>query len=139
MDAYRLDRFVAAQDPIFDRVREELARGRKQSHWMWFVFPQIAGLGRSEMARAYALGSLDEAHAYLSHEVLGPRLLECTRLVNRIDGRSVDEIFGSPDNMKFHSSMTLFARVPGAGPDFSAALAEYFAGIEDEATVERLA
>jgi uncharacterized protein (DUF1810 family) len=133
-----LDRFVMAQEPIIDRVRGELKRGRKESHWMWFVFPQIAGLGRSDMARHYALASLDEASAYLGHEVLGPRLLECTRLVNAIAGRSAHQIFGSPDDMKFRSSMTLFAHVPGANPDFSAALARYFGGVEDDATLSRL-
>ena len=105
---------------------------------MWFVFPQIAGLGHSDMARHYALASIDEAAAYLAHDVLGPRLLDCTKLVNGIEGRTVGQIFGSPDDMKFHSSMTLFAQVPSAGPDFSAALAKHFAGAEDEATLRKL-
>ena len=138
MGTYNLTRFVMAQEPVIDRVRGELKRGRKESHWMWFVFPQIAGLGRSDMARHYAITSIDEASAYLAHGLLGPRLLECTRLVNGIEGRNVGQIFGSPDDMKFHSSMTLFAQVPGATDDFSAALAKYFAGSEDGATLSRL-
>ena len=135
MGTFNLNRFVMAQEPLIDRVRGELKRGRKESHWMWFVFPQIAGLGRSDMARHYAITSIDEASAYLAHELLGPRLLECTRLVNGIEGRTVGQIFGSPDDMKFHSSMTLFDEVPAASPDFSAALAKYFAGSKDEATL----
>jgi len=135
MGTYNLNRFVMAQEPVIDRVRGELKRGRKESHWMWFVFPQIAGLGRSDMARHYAITSIDEASAYLAHELLGPRLLECTRLVNGIEGRTVGQIFGSPDDMKFHSSMTLFDQVQAASPDFSAALAKYFAGSKDEATL----
>ena len=135
MGTFNLNRFVMAQEPVIDRVRGELKRGRKESHWMWFVFPQIAGLGRSDMARHYAITSIDEASAYLAHELLGPRLLECTRLVNGIEGRTVGQIFGSPDDMKFHSSMTLFDQVPAASPEFSAALAKYFAGSKDEATL----
>ena len=135
MGTFNLNRFVMAQEPVIDRVRGELKRGRKESHWMWFVFPQIAGLGRSDMARHYAITSIDEASAYLAHELLGPRLLECTRLVNGIEGRTVGQIFGSPDDMKFHSSMTLFDQVQAASPDFSAALAKYFAGSKDEATL----
>ena len=135
MGTFNLNRFVMAQDPVIARVRDELRRGRKESHWMWFVFPQIAGLGRSDMARHYAITSIDEASAYLAHELLGPRLLECTRLVNGIEGRTVGQIFGSPDDMKFHSSMTLFDQVQAASPDFSAALAKYFAGSKDEATL----
>jgi uncharacterized protein (DUF1810 family) len=138
MDTHNLHRFVMAQDPVIDRVRSELRRGRKESHWMWFVFPQIAGLGRSDMARHHAIASLDEAAAYLAHDVLCGRLLDCTRLVNAVEGRTVGQIFGAPDDMKFHSSMTLFARVPGANPDFAAALARYFGGVEDEATLQRL-
>ena len=138
MEGYNLNRFVMAQDPVIDRVRGELKRGRKESHWMWFVFPQIAGLGRSDMARHYAISSIEEAKAYLAHDLLGARLLDCTRLVNAIEGRTVGQVFGAPDDMKFHSSMTLFAQLPGASPDFSAALAKYFAGIEDQATLEKL-
>ncbi len=108
-DAFDLDRFVRAQDPVLAQVRRELGEGRKRSHWMWFVFPQLRGLGRSAMAQHYGIGSLDEARAYLAHPVLGPRLVECTGLVNRVEGRSVHEISGGPDDLKFHSSVTLSA------------------------------
>ena len=100
-DPFDLQRFVDAQAPVYERVRAELKNGRKQSHWMWFIFPQIAGLGHSAMARRYAISSLDEAKVYLAHPVLGPRLRECTRLVVQTDGRSAYEILGSPDDMKF--------------------------------------
>ena len=130
--------FVAAQAPVIDAVEAELARGRKQTHWMWFVFPQIAGLGHSAMSRRFALHSLADAAAYLHHPVLGPRLRRCTDLVNAVEGRSIHEIFGSPDDMKFHSSMTLFARATAENDEFRAALAKYFAGREDENTLERL-
>src|SRR6202046_3699066 len=115
-DPYDLQRFVDAQAPVIEQVRDELARGHKRSHWMWFVFPQIAGLGFSAMAQKYAIASLDEAQAYLRHPVLGPRLEGCTRLVLAVDGRSAHDIFGSPDDMKFRSSMTLFSQ---AAPDGS--------------------
>ena len=136
-DPHDLKRFVDAQGPVIDRVREELAQGRKRSHWMWFVFPQIAGLGFSAMAQKYAIASLDEAQAYLRHPILGPRLEDCTRLVVAVDGRSVHDIFGSPDNMKFRSSMTLFAQ---AAPDgvFTEALKKYFDGEADPETLKRL-
>jgi uncharacterized protein (DUF1810 family) len=137
-DPHDLQRFVYAQAPVIDRVRGELALGRKRSHWMWFVFPQIAGLGFSAMARRYAIASLDEARAYLRHPILGPRLEECTRLVVAVEGRSVAEIFGSPDDMKFRSSMTLFSR---AAPDmaiFAEALEKYFDGKPDPETLKRL-
>jgi uncharacterized protein (DUF1810 family) len=97
-DVFELERFVAAQDPVLAQVRRELAEGRKRTHWMWFVFPQILGLGRSEMARRYAIRSLDEARAYLAHPVLGPRLRECTALASGVAGRSALEVFGSPDD-----------------------------------------
>jgi uncharacterized protein (DUF1810 family) len=137
-DPYNLQRFVAAQAPVYEQVRAELRAGRKQSHWMWFVFPQIAGLGRSETARRFAISSREEAEAYLQHPMLGTRLRECTRLVNGIDGRSIGEIFGSPDDLKFHSSMTLFARVAADNKVFNAALRKYFGGEPDPATLERL-
>ena len=108
-DPFNLDRFVQAQDPVLAQVRAELWAGHKRTHWMWFVFPQLAGLGRSDTARYYALASLEEARAYLAHPLLGPRLIECTNLVNAVEGRSAHQIFGSPDDLKFHSSMTLFA------------------------------
>ena len=110
-DPFDLDRFVRAQDPVFRAVREELARGRKQSHWMWFVFPQIAGLGFSAMSQRYAIGSRAEARAYLAHPVLGGRLTECTRLVLAVQGRTINAILGAPDDAKFRSSMTLFDAV----------------------------
>jgi uncharacterized protein (DUF1810 family) len=136
-DRYDLTRFVAAQEPLFERVRAELTAGRKESHWMWFVFPQLAGLGSSATAREYAISSLDEARAYLGHELLGQRLRECTRLVNRIEGRTVEEIFGYPDHLKFRSCMTLFACAAGEagdGPLFREALRKYFAGDGDPLT-----
>src|SRR5215813_7094342 len=107
-DPFDLQRFVTAQAPLYERVCAELRAGRKRSHWMWFIFPQIQGLGSSAMAQRYAITSLAEAAAYLDHPVLGPRLRECTGLVNAVDGRSAHEIFGSPDDMKFHSAITLF-------------------------------
>ena len=138
-DGFDLGRFEVAQAPLIAQVLRELRAGDKRSHWMWFVFPQLAGLGHSPMAQRYAIASLDEARAYLAHPVLGPRLVECTGLVNAVTGRSVHEIFGSPDDMKFRSSMTLFARA--AGPDqvvFSEALSRYFGGAEDQRTVDLL-
>ena len=108
-DPYDLQRFVTAQAPVFPRMMEELTAGQKQTHWMWFVFPQIAGLGSSAMAMRYAIGSRKEAEAYLQHDILGPRLRLCTLLTTRIIDRNVHQIFGSPDDMKFRSCMTLFA------------------------------
>jgi uncharacterized protein (DUF1810 family) len=131
-------RFLDAQAPVIDAVRTELARGRKSSHWMWFVFPQVSGLGRSAMAQRYAIASLDEAQAYAAHPVLGARLRELTALVLAVEDRGAHEIFGTPDDLKFHSSMTLFARAAQDEPLFHQALAKYFAGREDAATVERL-
>src|ERR1700681_2727136 len=115
-DPHHLQRFVAAQDAAgsYEAATRELAAGRKRSHWMWFVFPQIAGLGSSHRAQRYAISSRAEAAAYLAHQGLGPRLRECTRLVTRVPDRSIHDIFGSPDDLKFHSSMTLFAQ---ATPD----------------------
>jgi uncharacterized protein (DUF1810 family) len=136
--SFDLARFLDAQAPVIDTVRGELARGRKQSHWMWFVFPQIGGLGRSAMAQRYAIASLAEAIAYAAHPVLGARLRELTALVSAVDGRTAYEIFGTPDDLKFHSSMTLFARAVPDEPLFRHALAKYFAGREDAATPEIL-
>jgi uncharacterized protein (DUF1810 family) len=136
-DRYDLTRFVAAQEPLFDRVRTELTAGRKESHWMWFVFPQLQGLGSSATARRYALACIEEARAYLAHPVLGARLRECTHLVNRIEGRTIEEIFGYPDHLKFRSCMTLFACAAGEageGPLFREALRKYFAGEGDPLT-----
>ena len=139
-DPYDLDRFLVAQEPVFARACAELAAGRKHSHWMWFIFPQLRGLGPSAMAERYALGSLDEARAYLAHPILGGRLRRCTELVNGLEGRSAQEIFGHPDQLKFRSSMTLFARAaPGASEPFAKALAKYFAGEEDPLSRELLA
>ncbi|MCC6071801.1 DUF1810 domain-containing protein [Massilia sp. GCM10020059] len=135
---FDLERFVRAQAPVYDAVSRELRSGRKRSHWMWFVFPQLAGLGRSEMAQRYALASLDEAAAYLTHPVLGDRLRQCATMVLATPDATVDEIFGHPDNMKFHSSMTLFAAIPGADPVFSQNLDKYFGGASDALTLSRL-
>lgn len=131
------DRFVRAQAPVYDAVLTELRAGRKRSHWMWFIFPQIAGLGHSEMAQRFALASRDEAAAYLAHPVLGARLRECAALVLAA-GATADQIFGHPDNLKFHSSMTLFAAVPGADPVFGQNLDKYFGGVPDALTLSRL-
>ena len=137
-DPYNLQRFLSAQAPVIEQARAELRAGCKRGHWMWFVFPQLAGLGRSDMARRFAIASLDEARAYASHEILGPRLRECAALAVAVEGRAIGEIFGSPDDLKFHSSMTLFARAAPQEPVFREALRKYFAGVEDRATVERL-
>jgi uncharacterized protein (DUF1810 family) len=133
---FDLQRFVTAQAPVYADVCEELREGQKTSHWMWFIFPQIAGLGQSVMSRKYAVSSLDEARAYLAHPVLGPRLIECTRLVG-VSGRSVEDIFGSPDDMKFRSSMTLFARAQGEGA-YQDAVDRYFDGEYDDQTIIKL-
>jgi uncharacterized protein (DUF1810 family) len=138
-DPYDLQRFVDAQDPVFDQVRSELRSGRKEGHWMWFVFPQLKGLGHSWMANRFGISSREEAEAYLRHPILGPRLTECTRLVNLIEGRSAEEIFGYPDDLKFRSSMTLFAKAASDNHVFSSALKKYFAGEDDPLTVKRLA
>ncbi len=133
-----LERFVAAQQGIYEQAREELQRGAKRSHWMWFVFPQIHGLGSSAMARQYAIQSRAEAEAYLQHPVLGERLRECTRLVNGVTGRTASEIFGYPDDLKFRSSLTLFAALDEPEGLFAEALGKYFAGQPDPATLARL-
>lgn len=136
-DTYDLRRFVDAQAQVIDRVRTELRAGRKSSHWMWFVFPQVAGLGFSAMSQKYAIGSLDEARAYLAHPVLGPRLRECVELVLAVQDRSAHAIFGSPDDMKLRSSLTLFAQVAD-DPLFETALGRYFDGALDKATMAQL-
>ena len=142
-DPFDLARFVAAQAPVIARVREELAAGDKRSHWMWFVFPQWHGLGSSAMAARYAIGSLAEARAYAAHPVLGPRLVECTRLVLGVRGRDAHRIFGSPDDLKFCSSMTLFEHVAAEtnadGAAFSRALEHLFSGRRDLRTLSALA
>ncbi|MGN6285094.1 MAG: DUF1810 domain-containing protein [Afipia sp.] len=137
-DRFDLQRFVDAQAPVYGRVVDELRNGRKQSHWMWFIFPQIAGLGHSAMAQRYAIASRDEAIAYLDHAVLGPRLRECTLLVNDWPGRPIGQILGHPDDLKFHSSMTLFAQVTAENREFADALKTFYAGEPDQATLDRL-
>jgi uncharacterized protein (DUF1810 family) len=137
-DPYNLERFVCAQDVIYPQVLSELRAGYKTSHWMWFIFPQIRGLGRSPVSLEYAISSLAEAAAYLQHPVLGPRLKECTRLVLDVEGRSAEEIFGSPDDMKFRSSMTLFAQASTNEDIFTRALRQYFRGAPDQLTLDRL-
>ncbi|KQQ79686.1 DUF1810 domain-containing protein [Aureimonas sp. Leaf324] len=134
-DPHNLQRFLDAQAPVIHTVENELRDGRKRSHWMWFVFPQVAGLGRSPTARHYAIRSLAEAEAFLAHPVLGPRLRQCTDLANRHRGRSALSVFGPPDDLKFHSSMTLFARASGGEAVFAEALAGFFRGREDPATI----
>lgn len=138
-DPFDLQRYVDAQAEVYSAVSDELRAGRKRSHWIWFIFPQFAGLGRSATAARYAISSLDEARAYLRHDVLGPRLRACTQLVNAVQNRSLGEIFGSPDDMKVRSSMTLFARATADNSDFVALLARYCDGQEDPLTVQRLA
>lgn len=137
-DPYDLQRFVQAQDGVFDQVLSELEAGCKRGHWMWFVFPQISGLGHSELARRFAISSRLEAEAYLEHRILGPRLRECTRLVTLIEGRSIDEIFGRPDDLKFRSSMTLFSCTASENQIFKDALLKYFHGESDRLTLQRL-
>ncbi|QHF40290.1 hypothetical protein PS893_03829 [Pseudomonas fluorescens] len=135
LDPFNLQRFLQAQDPVFDRVQNELNNGHKRSHWMWFIFPQFAGLGDSEMSRRFAIRSREEALAYLEHPLLGARLRTCTQEVLNIRERSVAGIFGHPDDLKFHSSMTLFAQVADADNLFQQALNQYFHGILDDWTL----
>ncbi|CAA9538410.1 MAG: NTP pyrophosphohydrolases including oxidative damage repair enzymes [uncultured Solirubrobacteraceae bacterium] len=139
-DPHDLSRFTEAQDAggTYDRALAELRAGRKTSHWMWFVFPQIAGLGRSPAAQTYAIASLAEAQAYLEHPVLGPRLLECARALTEIHGRSARDVLGETDAMKLRSSMTLFARAAPGEPVFAQVLDRYFGGEGDRATEQRL-
>ncbi len=138
-DPFDLDRFVEAQDPVYDDVVAELRRGRKTSHWMWFVFPQLRGLGRSAMAERYGIASLAEAGAYWGHPVLGPRLRECVDLLLAVRGRTAREILGSPDDIKLRSCLTLFERAVPEEPAFGRALDRYFDGVRDAITNERLA
>ena len=137
-DPYDLQRFVDAQQPVFDEVLRELVEGRKRTHWMWFVFPQIVGLGRSPMAVSYAISSREEAIAYLNHPVLGPRLRVCSRLVADIHKRSIEYIFDYPDCIKFRSSMTLFAEVAPDNAIFKECLRRYFGGKSDASTLAQL-
>ncbi len=141
LDPFHLQRFLDAQASTFVQAHSELAAGQKRSHWMWFIFPQIQGLGSSSMAQRFAISGLAEACAYLAHPTLGLRLCECTELVNAIQNRSIEQIFGHPDDLKFHSSITLFGRA-AAGSDneafFTTALDRYFSGKFDQATLDRL-
>jgi uncharacterized protein (DUF1810 family) len=137
-DPFDLQRFVDAQAPVYETVVAELRAGRKRSHWIWFIFPQLAGLGRSPAAARFAISSLVEAQAYLDHHVLGPRLRACTRLVNSIDGRTVGEIFGWPDDLKVRSSMTLFAHATDDNTEFVTLLDKFYGGEEDPATLALL-
>ena len=137
-DPFDLQRFVDAQQRVYEDVLNELRAGRKRSHWIWFIFPQVAGLGSSPTAARYAISSLDEARAYLRHALLGPRLHECAQLVNEVQGSSIGEIFGSPDDLKVRSSMTLFAHATADNHDFVQLLQRYYDGEEDPLTVQRL-
>ena len=134
-----LQRFVQAQEARLDDVLAELAAGRKHTHWMWFVFPQLRGLGHSQMARHFGLQSRGEAAAYLAHPLLGPRLRECVELVLAVDGRSAHAIFGSPDDLKLRSCLTLFREIDGAGGVFGKTLEKYFDGEPDATTLQLLA
>jgi uncharacterized protein (DUF1810 family) len=141
-DPFNLDRFVSAQAAVYPQVLAELRAGSKRSHWIWFIFPQMKGLGHSSQSEYYGLGSLEEAEAYARHPQLGPRLLECTQLVNQVEGRDIDQILGSPDDLKFRSSMTLFSR---AAPKnvldaivFNEALKKYFNAEPDPLTLALL-
>jgi uncharacterized protein (DUF1810 family) len=137
-DPFDLRRFVDAQAGVYESVRDELRAGRKRSHWMWFVFPQLRGLGRSPTAVRFSISSRDEARAYLAPDVLGPRLRECARLVAAVDGRTAEQIFGWPDDMKLRSSMTLFAHAADDNADFVAVLEKFYGGEEDPATLALL-
>lgn len=138
-DPYNLQRFVDAQERVFPGVLSELQQGRKRGHWMWFVFPQIRGLGRTGMAWDFAIASRAEAEAYLGHPVLGPRLRECTRLLNLVEGRSARQVLGTPDDLKFRSSMTLFGGVASDNDVFEEALQKYYAGERCQPTLDFLA
>jgi uncharacterized protein (DUF1810 family) len=137
-DPHNLQRFLDAQDPVFERVLAELRAGQKHSHWMWFIFPQIRGLGHSETAQRFAIASRAEAESYLAHPILGGRLRQCTQLVVELEGRTVSQIFGYPDDLKFHSSMTLFESVSGQGSVFETALNRYFDGERDLSTLKKV-
>ena len=138
-DPYDLQRFVTSQNHCYEQVCTELSEGNKQSHWMWFIFPQLRGLGQSPMSKLYSISSLQEAEAYLQHPVLGSRLRHCTKLVMLIEARAIEEIFGNPDDvLKFRSSMTLFMRTSQENRIFKDALQKYFAGKPDQLTIDRL-
>jgi uncharacterized protein (DUF1810 family) len=138
VDPFDLSRFIKAQDRIYDRVLTELRNGYKRSHWMWYIFPQVDGLGHSATSKHYAIKSAEEAQAYLEHPVLGKRLLECTETVLAIDGLSASEVFGFPDDLKLKSSMTLFAAISDRASPFARVLEKYYRGSHDEMTLEIL-
>jgi uncharacterized protein (DUF1810 family) len=138
-DPFDLQRFVLAQQDVYSQALAEVASGRKQTHWMWFVFPQVAGLGFSPMARRYAIANLDEARAYLAHPLLGSRLLACADAALAVDGRTAHDVFGSPDDRKLRSCATLFAHVSPPGSAFHRLLEKYFDGIPDSETMRVIA
>ena len=137
-DPYHLERFVEAQNPVYDQVCWELQQGLKMTHWMWFIFPQIEGLSSSGMSRRFSISSLEEADAYLNHSVLGPRLIQCTELVINTSGRTLKQILGPTDSMKFRSCMTLFAQATTSNEVFEDGLQRYFSGQYDQRTLDRL-
>jgi len=138
VDPFDLDRFLSAQASVYGQVLTELRAGQKRSHWIWFIFPQMKGLGSSSHAHFYGIGSLEEAAAYWRHPVLGSRLQECTRLVNQVEKRTIEQILGYPDDLKFRSSMTLFSHASEGADVFTHALDKYFAGQPDPVTIELL-
>lgn len=138
MTDYDLQRFVDAQDPVWSSVRTELKAGQKRTHWMWFVFPQLAGLGLSATAQHFAIADATEARMYLDHELLGPRLVQAAKWVDAVDGKTVGQIFGHPDDLKFHSSMTLFAEADPQAAVFRGLLEKYFDGRPDDKTLDLL-
>lgn len=137
-DPFGLERFVQAQDGVYEQALAELRAGRKRTHWMWFVFPQLAGLGQSPTAQHYGIRSLDEAQAYLRHPLLGPRLRDCAHALLALRGLSAEAVLGYPDVLKLRSSMTLFAAVPGADAVFAAVLDRYYGGVPDPLTLRLL-
>ena len=137
-DPFDLNRFISAQEGVYNGVLSELKAGHKRTHWMWYIFPQIDGLAYSSMSKHYAIKSLAEAQSYLDHPVLGKRLRECAETILALEGRSASEIFGSPDDLKLKSSLTLFASVPDAEPIFAAALDKYYHGERDSKTLKLL-
>jgi uncharacterized protein (DUF1810 family) len=137
-DPFNLDRFISAQAAIYPQVLAELNAGRKRGHWIWFIFPQMKGLGHSSQSEYYGIGSLDEAAAYARHPLLGPRLIQCTQLVNQVEGRTICEILGPPDDLKFRSSMTLFTRAAEDTTVFNVALKKYFNDEADPLTLTLL-
>jgi len=135
---YNLQRFIQAQEGVYQKVISELKSGKKRTHWMWFIFPQIEGLGKSSVSQYYAIRNLEEAREYLSHSVLGERLKECTRILLDLEGLAVEDIFGYPDNLKLKSSLTLFALVAGPDSIFERALKKFFSGEKDQLTLKIL-